>query len=637
MALASPLLELGECVRERRTGVLTFQNEKQVRQFFFQNGNPYFALSNVKSELPGSFLKEKGALTETQYAAYLEEIRKPKTNLWEACLRAGASADAMAQARSGYAIHLGKTCAIGAPGASKFQVLELEQPQAHLHGLSFLIGALSSLPQDQLAPLCPDLVPDSAVKFDEKLEKAVSPLPLAPEEKGLVTVIKNNRTVADVFSSSFLGKEKIERLLVALWLFGLLKVENAKSVERKQHESSLSQGDAQFVALLRKKFSESSKTTYYEWLAVTPDSKSEKIKAAAEQWIEKLSSPQVEKMFLKEDVKILSKLIAQIKEASQVLTNVAQRAEYDTYIASGKRGSFVQTSAVGREQEVMHKVTASLSSGKPMEAFTAVQSSLAALPDSPVLLTELARLTLKAFPNPTDEQKDKALSGLKKAMATTPLPATFEVLAEWMEKAGQKEKAVEAYKRAIALAPHSVSAQEGLNRLAPGQSMNNAVLALLKGVDRFSHYELLGIPDSASVREIQAAYRDCTKRFHPDLFFNAEPTIKNGANQIYKQMVRAYMTLKSADKRADYDRKRHERSHPGVHLSALGASSPAAEPDITAPEQLPTTAQGKKYYQLALADIKGGKKDSAIMNLKLALQLEPSSTAVQRRLSELKS
>jgi curved DNA-binding protein CbpA len=63
-----------------------------------------------------------------------------------------------------------------------------------------------------------------------------------------------------------------------------------------------------------------------------------------------------------------------------------------------------------------------------------------------------------------------------------------------------------------------------------------------------THYDVLGVPRSASEEAIRAAFHSAAKVCHPDL--NAGDSV---AEQRLKQIVAAYDVLKSAERRAAYD------------------------------------------------------------------------------------
>ena len=66
-----------------------------------------------------------------------------------------------------------------------------------------------------------------------------------------------------------------------------------------------------------------------------------------------------------------------------------------------------------------------------------------------------------------------------------------------------------------------------------------------------SHYGLLGISASASVREIRQAYRELSKQYHPDT--TALP--REVAIERFRQLNEAYAILSSPERRSTYDQK----------------------------------------------------------------------------------
>jgi len=63
------------------------------------------------------------------------------------------------------------------------------------------------------------------------------------------------------------------------------------------------------------------------------------------------------------------------------------------------------------------------------------------------------------------------------------------------------------------------------------------------------YYEILGVPRSASLREIKKAYRKLVKLYHPDLFPNDERK-----EEKFRLIKKAYEVLSNKEKREAYDR-----------------------------------------------------------------------------------
>ena len=67
-------------------------------------------------------------------------------------------------------------------------------------------------------------------------------------------------------------------------------------------------------------------------------------------------------------------------------------------------------------------------------------------------------------------------------------------------------------------------------------------------VDYKDYYKILGLPKTATEKEIKAAYRKLARQFHPDV----NPGDKS-AEEKFKDVGEAYEVLSDADKRANYD------------------------------------------------------------------------------------
>jgi molecular chaperone DnaJ len=63
------------------------------------------------------------------------------------------------------------------------------------------------------------------------------------------------------------------------------------------------------------------------------------------------------------------------------------------------------------------------------------------------------------------------------------------------------------------------------------------------------HYETLGVKEDATQEEIKKAYRDLTKKWHPD----KNPDDKENAEEKFKDVAEAYAVLSDEDKRRHYD------------------------------------------------------------------------------------
>ncbi|MDJ0834913.1 MAG: DnaJ domain-containing protein [Acidobacteriota bacterium] len=71
-------------------------------------------------------------------------------------------------------------------------------------------------------------------------------------------------------------------------------------------------------------------------------------------------------------------------------------------------------------------------------------------------------------------------------------------------------------------------------------------------IPSMDHYQLLGVPKNCDRNTLHRAFRELSKKYHPDRFAESE---RADAEKKYKQVVVAFNTLKDPRLRARYDRK----------------------------------------------------------------------------------
>ena len=70
-------------------------------------------------------------------------------------------------------------------------------------------------------------------------------------------------------------------------------------------------------------------------------------------------------------------------------------------------------------------------------------------------------------------------------------------------------------------------------------------------INRYSYYDILGIPSKASDNDVKRAYLDLAKKYHPD----RHPNNRKIASHRFQAIVEAYEAIKTREKRAMYNRK----------------------------------------------------------------------------------
>ncbi len=116
-------------------------------------------------------------------------------------------------------------------------------------------------------------------------------------------------------------------------------------------------------------------------------------------------------------------------------------------------------------------------------------------------------------------------------------------------------------------APDSSVPEAGEGGDAPDGAVDEAALRLeitqrLAQMEDQSHFEVLGLSDSASGEQVERAFAQLSRRYHPDRHHNASRSIRKLAEEVYERVSRAYSALVDADQRTRYReglKRQHEK------------------------------------------------------------------------------
>lgn len=186
--------------------------------------------------------------------------------------------------------------------------------------------------------------------------------------------------------------------------------------------------------------------------------------------------------------------------------------------------------------------------------------------------------------------------------------------------------------------------------------------AEVKALQRFTdlaakgtHYELLGVDRRAEKDDIERAYRDFVREYHPDRFFSRDAGDHAlQIEEIFVHVTRGYRVLRDARQRREYDRtldaqgvnvpeRAPPKAAPGVEAQYRGrgaAPAGASAPPTPAPpkparpppgvakvqQQLSDQlARAKKYFENGKAEYDAGRFPAAESALYLATQFDPEN------------
>ena len=90
-------------------------------------------------------------------------------------------------------------------------------------------------------------------------------------------------------------------------------------------------------------------------------------------------------------------------------------------------------------------------------------------------------------------------------------------------------------------------------------------------IDPVTHYDVLGVPPTASTAEIRKAYVRLARRHHPDFYATADATSRAASEREMRRINEAWAVLSDPDRRRDYDRSSQPSPRPG----AAGVAPPS--------------------------------------------------------------
>lgn len=150
------------------------------------------------------------------------------------------------------------------------------------------------------------------------------------------------------------------------------------------------------------------------------------------------------------------------------------------------------------------------------------------------------------------------------------------------------------------------------------------------------YYRVLGLERLASQDEIGPAFRNESRRLHPDRFASlGDEALTEKVNAIARLVREAYGTLNDPEKRAVYDDELvNGASRMSEDAMARADQQKAAQND---PAEAATNEKSAKYWKMALKDLAENNPKGAVMNIQFALTFEPGNETFKEYLERAKT
>ena len=111
-----------------------------------------------------------------------------------------------------------------------------------------------------------------------------------------------------------------------------------------------------------------------------------------------------------------------------------------------------------------------------------------------------------------------------------------------------------------------------------------------------TYYEILGLPKTATKKEIKKAYLKLAKKYHPDLNQGSKES-----EEIFKQVNIAYEVLSDDVKKIDYDKKleAEAKAQPGGKKQTSTGQGSRPQPKARRPAGFGASAEGINFENMA--------------------------------------
>jgi tetratricopeptide (TPR) repeat protein len=252
------------------------------------------------------------------------------------------------------------------------------------------------------------------------------------------------------------------------------------------------------------------------------------------------------------------------------------------------------------------------------------------MPKNPVLLSWAGRILFKIGSQLEQAKKLVAAAGQIDNQCIESLLFSGEIALH--EK--NIDLATTHLKNALHLEPTNQFAKDLLAKADPEGSARAEVDAMSSNLESINYYTLLGIDREAKRSQLQQAFHKKTRGYHPDRFFTCkDEELKRKAATLYKRTVEAYMVLKIAQKREEYDRQLDQTMAGESGAVRLKDAGDVVQRKERSDIQI-QHPNAKKFYTLALTCMNQKNFNGAIMNLKMALTAEPGNEWISKKLAE---
>ena len=610
--------------QNRSSGILKLKSKTQaLRQFVFSAQGCVDVLTNVKDELPGTFLLKKKVISETEYKEYLKKCAATKTSAWGlANPEKKMSPEELLDIRRQHVQDILSNLKLNQFVSATFHsATGIAQTDTLIEPLRLLMVVASKFSQKEILAFRPEL---AAEETRISMQKDLPVDLLSEDQQGLFTVIEHNDNLGDILESSFLDNEVIYQSILAFSSTGYIRAESASESEKRQFLENLTDEQKKERQILKNILQKLTNANLYECLGIETDSDQEDVQKGFETQNQKFADQKFHGLFFRKEEDAVPLIRERIKKAHAILSNPEKKIEYDLFLQKGDTGSFLDQSQTIQEEKIIQELNKMVADGKFSESIDLALEKIKALPNFVKLYRFLIDLVQNTKKTGDEELNQKIFARFKEGISKNPRNAPlFTLLGEWCLAIAQKNNAFKAFQKAIHLNPGSSKLRKYILDIEPRSGREVVIEALIQNLQNLNHFEFMGLDPNSSMKDVRSAYHNASRSFHPDLFHSEKnQKIKEKSKRVFKEIVASYMVLRDEEKRKAY-------------VESLFSSTRKKEEKKKT--MVPKSVQARKYYEEALKFLKADNLSSAKLNLQLALSYESDNYLLQKMLKDVDS
>ena len=164
------------------------------------------------------------------------------------------------------------------------------------------------------------------------------------------------------------------------------------------------------------------------------------------------------------------------------------------------------------------------------------------------------------------------------------------------------------------------------------------VAGMLEDLD---YYRILKLKPGAPVGDVERAFADQSKAFHPDRFFGVrDPKFMRMVTAVFKRVQESYQVLRDPELKKMYDQKMGFRKgrdgKTAKRVGHVGKADLEKEKAAFDSEELVEDKRARKYFDLAQIAMMNSDWNGVVMNLQFAMTYEKDNPVMIEQLARAK-